>query len=467
MTNELKLTEYIKYQQLNSNYQSNGIELCYAWDYSIEEKFYDLALTENLSIGDKFKAVTQTGAISGGFFDQATMNYSFEWWLKAFALNNISIELCNYSELSLIPESQNRIVNGKKYSLDSFRFASYLHEISKNTNLYSEQKFCAVEIGSGNGHLASTFKKYYRNSTYVMVDIPIIGYFAACNLISEFPELNHLFIRDSSHFNSINILDYDFIYLPSYLIPEIKLCEFSICLSTHALGEMTNNTLSCFFNYIDRCNTKYIFSVNRFCHNAIHSYLFNFFIPFRKKENSGSMSFPKDYKINSFKHKPWFLQNPYTDSQHPQYLFVILERSVSNSDMSELHTFLDRIKKQEWYKLYGREPIGINLHFDPDIPSNIDSIMCEFWNLYRLGWHSNKEFLECFSKFLRYYCRGFLPEEYYLIKEKFYLLTGSHLKDSYLINKFIYYLIYFRSGMMNKLRKIKTNLFKKYKQQKN
>lgn len=57
MTNELKLTEYIKYQQLNSNYQSNGIELSYAWDYSIEEKFFDLALTENLSIGDKFKAI--------------------------------------------------------------------------------------------------------------------------------------------------------------------------------------------------------------------------------------------------------------------------------------------------------------------------------------------------------------------------------------------------------------------------
>jgi len=423
----------------------------YAWQLA-HKRFLELILDPNLSLSEKIFEASLHGHVSNPISDDQTRGLLSKLWWKE---NQI-----NFPNQNKIEDSK---ILSKKYTFfnsDIYRYSAYLYEIHSVTNISKSAKIVVMEIGSGNGGLARYFKNYYRNASYILVDHPIILFFAAAHLILEFPNAQHHFISTKNDFKNLIKRKGDFYYLPDFLSSDVPKFKLDIAISTHALGEMKNDTIKKYMDFINRNQAKYIFSVNRFLHNNFNSVIFKLFYRYRLRENSASLSFPSNYEFVAYKHKPWFLQNPYFDQLHPQYLFAILKRKNKLVKSEQEAKLINDIKLMDWYLYYGKVPLGSVSYYNPSPENSMGSIL----QLVHSEYLKNKDpdVIRIFLYLMRITVNKGLPEEYYFLKKEYYALTGKKFIDPFYYRKCCYYLKFFAVQIYFRVLKFRFFLARKF-----
>jgi hypothetical protein len=413
----------------------------------------ELALDPNLSLHDKVYQASLHGLISNPISHNPTRGLlSKQWW----EMNKINITNLD----TKIQDSKILSKNSLFFNSDIYRYEAYLDKIHSVTKFPRKQKFISMEIGSGNGGLARYFKNYYRNASYILVDNPVILYFAAAHLILEFPLAQHHFIKNKNDFNNLIKREDDFYYLPDFFATEVSRFKLDIAISTHALGEMQNDTVRKYMDFINRNQARYIFSVNRFLHNNFNALIFKLFFRFRLKENSASLSFPRNYEFVEYKHKPWFLQNPYFDQLHPQYLLAIMKRNKQIKKSPTSSRKMNDIKLMDWYLYYGKVSLGSVAYYNPSPENSMGSVLQIVHSEYLKT--KDPDVIRIFLYLMRITVNKGLPEEYYLLKKEYHELTGKKFHDPFYYRKFKYYLRFIAVQIYVRVLKVKYFLFHKF-----
>ena len=321
-----------------------------------------------------------------------------------------------------------------------------------------------MEIGSGNGGLARHFKSCYPRATYILLDTPVIMYFAACHLLLEFPNSNHCFVSDPSEMKEAIEAKPDFIYLPNYFLNKVDPFDLNLVMSTHALGEMHNITVKFYNEFVERCGVEYWFSVNRFLH-ASTPIIGSLFYKYRRNENGGSLYFPQNMETLQWSLEPWFLQSPYFDQLHPQYLMVLLRRrNWSEHEIAEMKEecshFCEHLKHQDWYEFYGKEPLGIVLYHKHRYDCDKGSTLQMLWDYCRVI--PSRENLSMMLKFLRHFHKPFVPEEWFWYRDAYQKLAKGRFDDPFLKNKVQFYYRIIRWNIMERLRDLRARMFPRF-----
>jgi len=107
-----------------------------------------------------------------------------------------------------------------------------------------------LEIGAGNGNLASFFKHYER-SNVVIIDLPETILFSCCYLKSIFPDSKVLLPNEISYPLADDVVDeHDFIFLLPSQISLLPKKAFDIVVNTSSMQEMTHAQIDEYFNLV-------------------------------------------------------------------------------------------------------------------------------------------------------------------------------------------------------------------------
>ena len=136
------------------------------------------------------------------------------------------------SEL-FVPESTilggfGHLIDGQLINIDTLKFYECLIAIDRAgflDQLKSDpaRKEVWLEIGAGWGGFANAVKTRFPDTTYVIVDLPQTILFSATYLLSAFPAAKMAIYPEVSAAEiSRNLRDYDFVFIPHFLFPDIS-----------------------------------------------------------------------------------------------------------------------------------------------------------------------------------------------------------------------------------------------------
>jgi len=160
-------------------------------------------------------------------------------------------------------------IDGALYNLDTLKFYECLIALNKAGLLDSLRgascdKRLVMEIGAGWGGFAWQFKTHFPDTTYIIVDLPPVLLFSAVYLKTLFPSAS-IFIYGDEPLESL--LDrptgYDFIFLPNFAIPALKLDNIYLAVNLVSFQEMTNEQVESYVAYAALSGCHHIYSLNR------------------------------------------------------------------------------------------------------------------------------------------------------------------------------------------------------------
>jgi len=147
----------------------------------------------------------------------------------------------------------------------------YLSEKSK------KNKFFVCDIGGGYGALVHRIKKNFPNAVCLLFDLPEQNYISNYYLKKLNPAakiLNLYSLMKVKNINSlaelkikkIDLIDYDYIILPGYLIKQLPNNFIDVFINTRSLMEMNIRTVNFYFSQIHRIINKsgIFYCVNRY-----------------------------------------------------------------------------------------------------------------------------------------------------------------------------------------------------------
>lgn len=211
-----------------------------------------------------------TGTLGGkdafDFFENSPgysrwLTHNFKVWKES--LNEKELDI---SELGL-PATGNPYgvnIEGHIINVNSFLFnyrANFCKKITQN-----KTKSLIMEIGGGFGGLGYYLHKIKTNCTYIDLDIPenliVTEYF----LKITYPDKKILTLN-TEDINSIdlskdNLLKYDIVLLPNFMLPYFKENSIDLIINTISLGEMGYDTICEYIEQIDRVGRKYFYHEN-------------------------------------------------------------------------------------------------------------------------------------------------------------------------------------------------------------
>ena len=156
---------------------------------------------------------------------------------------------------------RNQLVNER-----ILRQAYFLSQLKRQMNLKKEVSNIFCDIGSGYGLLPSILKKNYKNSKFIIVDLPelnILSYYHLKNLFPESKICLSYEIQDKKIINKELINQYDFIILEQDDLKKLDDKTIDCVINTASLGEMSNLDQDYYIGQIERITKKYFYSVNR------------------------------------------------------------------------------------------------------------------------------------------------------------------------------------------------------------
>jgi putative sugar O-methyltransferase len=174
----------------------------------------------------------------------------------------------------LVPESPllggfGYTVDGNLYNLDTLKFYECLIALQKAgllDDLAAEEndRKIVVEIGGGWGGFAYQLKTLFPEITYVIIDLPQAFLFSAVYLKTLFPAAQ-TFIHGGQPATSWidDPKAKDFIFLPHYLIDNLKIDDIFLVINMVSFQEMTSAQVD---NYVSRAaqlGCPNIYSLNR------------------------------------------------------------------------------------------------------------------------------------------------------------------------------------------------------------
>lgn len=166
-------------------------------------------------------------------------------------------------------------INGSLVNLDTLKFyesliamdqAGLLEAVRSNP----AEKQVWLEIGAGWGGFGYVVKKLFPQVTYVMVDLPQTLLFSATYLMSVFPGARCAIYPETSLEKCAgNVRDYDFVFLPHFLFPDLKLRP-DLAINMVSFQEMTTEQVTDYVKHLAEmgCPTLYSHNRERSSHNT-------------------------------------------------------------------------------------------------------------------------------------------------------------------------------------------------------
>lgn len=238
------------------------------------------------------------------------------------------------------------------YNPNDIKMNYYLNEIKKLKGVKS-----ILEIGGGMGKLAEKL----INNGYKYTDIDI----------TESLYATRVYLRNNCGIKKYTLVDIND-------VNDLYGREFDLVINTHSFGEMSNNDVMFWMDFIEnKIKCKYFIGINRFL-NTITSG--DDYSNFRKNENIASISFDSRWKVIDWEHSPLVLNCPYEDTRAARCLKVVLLKT-ENPDIFNFD--IEEIKSQDWFRYEAR--VGTNLSSPFRIELGINSTLFNLWNQIRIN----------------------------------------------------------------------------------
>lgn len=157
-------------------------------------------------------------------------------------------------------------IDGHKVNLDTLKFYESLIAMDKAGILgaWSRERLNVLEIGGGWGGFAYQFKTLFPASTYIIVDLPPTMIFSYTYLRACFPKARFMVWGEPGfRRESIRLDDYDFVFVPHYLFPDLELPAIDIAVNMVSFQEMTTGQVSNYLAKLRESGCPVVYSHNR------------------------------------------------------------------------------------------------------------------------------------------------------------------------------------------------------------
>ena len=194
--------------------------------------------------------------------------------IKSLSLVNLYHKISDYIDLEVLRKASESFVGkniclnyrNQRLSHSILRHAYFCSQISKFTELKTDEHNIIADIGGGYGGLARLLKYTFKKSTIIIFEIPEACILATYFLKRNFPSAKigqAIDFKNPSSFEKESIKKFDFIILPQPKIENISDDSIDLIINTISMGEMTNETQKYYLKNIERVTKNYFYSVNR------------------------------------------------------------------------------------------------------------------------------------------------------------------------------------------------------------
>lgn len=194
--------------------------------------------------------------------------------INSIKLVNLYHKLSINTDLSLLRKaSESKVGNNfcpiyrnQRLSHRILRYAYYSSSIKNKTNLNDQENNIFLDIGGGYGGLSRSLKYIYRNSTFVIIELPELAFLASYFLKKCFTNSKigtYSDFENNIKISKTDLSKFDFVILPQNCLDKFENDIIDMSINTTSLGEMTDETQDFYLNHIERITKKYFYSVNR------------------------------------------------------------------------------------------------------------------------------------------------------------------------------------------------------------
>ena len=241
------------YSRVTRVYRETGYDKSYAlntfWGGESRRKVAEIIRGPG-DAAAKMEAVHRTFLYSINTDDEATKNLMIDWYLELLPHLGLQLDGMDLSfQESPFSSQRNAAQRGDRMLAPDFlRTLVLVNEIACNCRL-PQGRFSVLELGAGYGGLARTFRLWYPNVTYVIVDIPETLFFSALFLRVNFPRSNVLMVTD--HADLARPLDeYDYVFVPTMFAHGLEGARFELFCNTASMGEMKNAVIREWMDFV-------------------------------------------------------------------------------------------------------------------------------------------------------------------------------------------------------------------------
>ena len=196
---------------------------------------------------------------------------------KILALNLINLyhKISEKSDESVLLNSTDNNIGKPNYLVyrnqiihERFLRQIYFHsQIKKFTNLKLSDENIFLEIGPGYGLLPKSLKNIFKNSKFLLVDLPEVNICSYYYLQNCFPNAKICLSHELNQVDKIDektIKNYDFLILNQKDVKKIEKNIVNCSINIASFGEMSNEMQNFYIKNIERVTKNYFYSVNRF-----------------------------------------------------------------------------------------------------------------------------------------------------------------------------------------------------------
>ncbi len=311
---------------------------------------YEAADTRDLI--DRMQRTTLFGVNSDSGFRKAAI----EWLFAKYESGGIDLESLpaevEESQYSCPDISTHRA--GRRLSVDFLRTLAVAHDVRRYFQ-QSRPPLRVMELGSGLGHLARTLRVSGVSKSHILLDLPESLIFSYAFLTLNFPDASAIFISDSEQAAGIRPADYDFVFVPSCFAESIDFAGVDLFLNTCSLGEMNNQTIRYWMDFVQRKTpVKYLFTQNRFLNTidpSKHAW--------RWEENECSVHYDSSWTILKWDLEPLWYQCPYIAPLSARSVDIAATREIqqdSRATMERSARLIEEVKQEDWFRLADTPP---------------------------------------------------------------------------------------------------------------
>lgn len=340
---------------------------------------------------------------------------AIDWLLKA--QRKVGLEIndlpANLEESEFIHPANKKYhdsVPNRMLTPNFLRSVSEANQIKK----YARSTNRVLELGAGCGYTARVISLWLKPEKYFIIDLPETLCFSFVHLSLCFPDKKLLYV--SSEEDLAVVEDYDIVFVPTFFAESLPNKQFDVFLNTASMGEMLNDNIRYWINYIQNvADVDFIYVLNRFLNTIIHGDpSFNW----RLADNEASVLYDEKWDIKNWEVEPLYCRCPYVDTFHARYLEISALRDTSLKLEPEIsQALLDSVKLEDWYRYNDYPRVTMHQHNTLITNSDMDSTIYKLWNSIRLN--KNKDNIETMLKYLRTLVHdkvhnvAFEEEEYY------------------------------------------------------
>lgn len=138
---------------------------------------------------------------------------------------------------------------GLDLTFDAFRQVCTLELLSRYMDRVSyKHRLRVIMIGDGYGLLSALFKKRFKNSTIIMVDMGKTLVFQSYYCQKLYPKHTHRLVEDVDDIDKV-----DFVYCPTEQLEALEPFRYDMGVSIASMQEMNATTVKRYFAFLRKC----------------------------------------------------------------------------------------------------------------------------------------------------------------------------------------------------------------------